>query len=116
MTRFLGALVLLGIAACSPTTTTTAVQSSEAGPAIPDLSSLTRMADLVIVGRVTAPGTTREIPQPPQTPIGPLRAPGPASTSGGGIGIPITTYTIEVERVVRGSAPPGAQLVVTQAG
>src|SRR4051812_21085829 len=114
MTRFLGALVLLGVAACSPPTTTRAVQSSEAVPAIPHPASLTRMAGPRLLGGGTARGTTREVPQPPQTPVGSTRVvPGPASSAGGGISVPVTSYTIAVERVARGSAIPGSQLSVT---
>lgn len=75
------------------------------------------MADLVIVGRVTAPGTTRQLAQPPQTPIGPTRAvPGTPAAGDGGISVPVTTYSVNVERVARGSAAPGSQLSVAQSG
>jgi hypothetical protein len=90
------------------------MQSSEAGPGIPDLATLTRQAKLVIVGRVQSAGTTRQVPQPIQTPIGPTRtAPGQPSA---GISIPLTTYTVDVERVVRGGPPSGAQISVVQSG
>src|SRR5207253_9603032 len=77
----------------SPPTTTTTQQivqpSSESAPAIPDLATLTRQAELVLVGRVAAPGTTRQHAQPAQTPIGPSIGPtrtgqGQSPPGGGG--------------------------------
>jgi len=122
-----GAFALLTTAACGPSGATVAVQSSsqsasaasESAPAIPDLATLTHQADLVVVGRLAAPPTTRQVAQPIQTPIGPAVGPtrvgqGQAAPGGGGISIPITTYTVDVERVARGAATP--QITVTQSG
>lgn len=120
------ALALLSATACaSPTTTTTTTQivppSSESGLAISDLATLTRQAEVVVVGRVAAPGTTRQVAQPVQTPIGPGIGPtrtgqGQLPPGGGGISIPITTYMVDVERQVRGAPLPGTRITVTQSG
>jgi len=119
-----GAFALITATACSvtgvgPSSPTPLVQlSSESAPAIPDLPALTRASDLVIVGQVTAPGTTRDVPQPIQTPIGPSIGPtrtGQGQTIRSGfISIPIATYIVDVERVVRGTAT--GRITVTQAG
>jgi hypothetical protein len=95
--------------------------SSESAPAIPDLATLTRQAELVVVGRVAAPGTTRQDAQPAQTPIGPTIGPtrtgqGQPPPGGAGISIPITTYIVDVEREARGAPLPGARITVTQSG
>ena len=120
----LGALALITAAACAATdvrqaSPTQIVQSSsESAPAIPDLAALTRQADLVVVGRVESPGTTRQVAQPIQTPIGPSIGPTRAGqgqpTGSGGISIPIATYIVDVERVARGTATP--RITVTQSG
>jgi len=96
--------------------------------AIPDLASLTRQADLVVVGRVAGGGVTRLLVQAAQTPI-PLQpppgAPPPptrvipptASRGGGTLSLPSTLYPVQVERVVRGSgASAAAQINVSQPG
>jgi hypothetical protein len=75
------------------------VQHSESAPAIPDLTALTRLANLVVVGRIASPGTTRQV-----------------SSGGSGISFPVTTYSVDVERVVRGAPPPGTQIVLAQSG
>jgi hypothetical protein len=96
--------------------------SSESAPAIPDLATLTRQADLVIVGQVASTGTTRQIAEPVQTPIGPAIGPTREGQGqppiGGGISIPMTTYVVDVERVARGGLPPvaGSQISLTQPG
>lgn len=95
------------------------VQNSESAPAIPDLTTLTRLANLVVVGRLASPGVTRQVAQPIMTPIGPAIGPtrsGQPQSGGGGINIPVTSYSVDVERVVRGTPPPGAQLVLVQSG
>ncbi|MDQ3810145.1 MAG: hypothetical protein M3336_07635 [Chloroflexota bacterium] len=107
--------------------------------AIPDLASLTRLADLVVVGRVAGEGATRLEVQPAQTPIPFQPLAPPAGPSGGGKAgepvtpppraeslaqagrgagpaIPITAYPVEVERVVRGGAGAGQQVTVVQTG
>jgi hypothetical protein len=113
-------LVLLAAAGCTspdvrPTNPTPQLQSSEAGPAIPDLATLTRQASLVIVGQLSAPGSISQTPQPVQTPIGPTR-PVPGQPNSGAISVPVTTYAVEVERVARGNATPGTQVSVVQSG
>jgi hypothetical protein len=119
-----GALALISATACAvadvrQSNPTPIVQSSsESAPAIADLASLTRQADLVVVGRVASPGTNRQVAQPIQTPIGPSIGPtraGQGQTIGaGGISIPIATYTVDIERVARGTATP--RITVTQSG
>jgi hypothetical protein len=108
-----------GVAGVPQRSPTPIVQSSsQSAPAISDLPSLTRQSDLIVVGRVESPGTTRQVAQPIQTPIGPSIGPTRAgqgqSTGSGGISIPIATYTVDVERVARGTTTP--RITVTQSG
>jgi hypothetical protein len=95
--------------------------------AIPDLASLARQADLVVVGRVSAAGVTRMLVQPAQTPIPfqpppgstppPTRVLPPEASRGGTLSIPSTRYPVQVERVVRGSGvAPAPQITVVQPG
>jgi len=72
----------------------------------------------VVVGRVVGDGTTRLLEQSSQ-PAG--ARPAAASAAGGptrakGLGTPLTSYTIEVERVVRGAVSPGSKLTLAQLG
>src|SRR5690349_16861131 len=79
------------------------VDMSASYAAIPDLAELSRRADLVVVGRVVGDGAT-EILKPPNaaaTAGAGARVP-TGSTVAKGFGTPVTTYTIEVERVVHG--------------
>src|SRR5262249_38491349 len=78
---------------------------------IPDLATLTRQADLVVLGRVASAGTTRLLTQPAQTPIpfaGPTRAIPPEASRTTSLSIPSTRFPIQVERVLKG-APPNQQ-------
>ena len=111
-----------------------AVDMGESMRAIPDLASLTRQSDLVVVGRVTADGITQLLTQPVATPAAnpPPQAslqkggnapppPPPSLQQQGQITVsrpqtPITTYVVEVERVGRGTASTGEHLTVTQPG
>src|SRR5437667_5200275 len=100
---------------------------SGSAPGIPDLASLTRQADLVVVGRVSADGVTRLLVQAAQTPIPfqpppnstppPTRVIPPEASRGGTLSIPSTRYPVQVERVVRGAGvAPAAQITVVQPG
>jgi hypothetical protein len=93
---------------------------------IPDVASLTRQADLVVVGRVAGAGVTQVLAQEAQTPI-PLQSSTPALSTraippeagrgDGRLSILSTRYPVQVERVIRGSgASPGAQINVAQPG
>jgi hypothetical protein len=99
---------------------------------IPDLPALTRGADLVVRGRVLDQGQVRFEAQPDQKPG--KFVPPPASdkprkptgedpaaketgqTLGGLPGNPVTDYAIQVSKVIKGDAPKGDKLVVSQPG
>jgi hypothetical protein len=104
--------------------------------AIPDLASLVRQSDLVIVGRVTDGGTTRLQAQPvatpaanppPATPDGPSakvsrNAPPPPPAALGQAQAarqsqtPVTSYTVSIDQVLRGASPVGQQITLVQPG
>lgn len=115
--------------------------ASGAAFAIPDLRTLTRMADMVVVGRVASDGVVRLLVQPAQTPIpfqpaappsglsdekatevarepAPTRSAlaNPPPTVASGPKIPITEYPFQIERVARGSAAGSQQITVLQTG
>jgi hypothetical protein len=116
--------------------------SGSAALAIPDLATLTRLADLVVVGHIASDGATRLLVQPAQTPIPfqpvappaglssekaaelarqapPPPRPAAADQSAAGAAapaIPITAYPVQVERVARGSSAAGQQITVLQTG
>jgi hypothetical protein len=93
--------------------------------AIPDLAALTRMADVVVVGRVAGDGVTRLVAQPAQTPIPfqppagaappPTRVIPPQASRATSFSIPTTHFAVQVERVIRGTSP-AAQIEVVQPG
>jgi hypothetical protein len=105
--------------------------------AIPDLHTLVQSADLVIVGRVEGNGTTHLEQLEPQAPAhNPPPAPFNVSPQKAGLatpppesspavqlptlqtasGIPSTSFTIEIERVVRGDARVGERVTLVQNG
>src|SRR5579859_4408102 len=111
------------------------VEMSAAFKAAPDLATLKADSDLVIVGRVARPGTTQLIHQTGNNPG--IKAPAPAAMNldskktdaerlqppapgtpstntigNANMGTPQTTYTLQVERYVKGNAQ--AQISLTQ--
>jgi hypothetical protein len=96
-----------------------------------NVAAMTRDADLVVLGRVIGEGQTHLVPQSLDRPR-PFQAPAaetlpagksdsgvlaqPSSaTSGQSFDLPVTTFTIAVERVLHGTAQP-KQLTVSQPG
>lgn len=115
------------------------VEISASYRSFPSVASLTRTADTVIVGNVIAQSPTRFVAQPkpsvhPFTPSqnGKVDANKPGGSVPASSGTvpqptrniapppsdqPVTDYTIEVTRVMKGSSlAPGARITVTQAG
>jgi hypothetical protein len=113
------------------------VQLDASFKAAPDLATLRDNSDLVVVGRIAREGTTRMVaqtgnnasiggPAPAPFSVDPKKAeaekaqppaPGPSSTTQVGnanLGTPVTTYTVQVERSVKGNAP--AQISLAQLG
>ena len=110
--------------------------------AITDLAALVHAADLIVVARVAADGTSRLVVQPDQTPpavpppppqglgddksrlaaqqppaVTPTRQSPAQVASSGTTGLPVTDFPVEVERVVRGAgAVSGARITVIQPG
>jgi hypothetical protein len=75
--------------------------------AIPDLATLVRESDLIVVGRVAGDGTSR-------LPVQPGQSPGASAVLGG---LPVTDYPFDVERVARGAAvSAGARITLIQPG
>ncbi len=114
------------------------VEFSTSYKSIPDLATLRHQSDLVIVGRVVGDGATR-FATPGGTPQS-NPAPQTADATGkkadalksdanvaarpaltGNVvktipGTPITTFNIQIERVLQGNVAAGSRLVVTQPG
>ncbi|MBV9170695.1 MAG: hypothetical protein JOZ81_11480 [Chloroflexi bacterium] len=104
--------------------------------AIPDLASLVRQSDLVVVGRVTDDGTTHLQAQPVATPVvhpppaspdGPSvkvvrDAPPPPPAALGQAGAArqpqmlVTNYAVVIEQVLRGASAVGQQITLVQPG
>jgi hypothetical protein len=110
-----------------------AIDMGESMRAIPDLASLTRQSDLVVVGRVTSDGVTVLLQQPVATPANnpppqttqPKGAypppPPPALQRQGQLTVsqpqtPVTSYQIQIERVGRGTASVSEHITVSQPG
>jgi hypothetical protein len=103
--------------------------------AIPDLATLKSQADLVVVGRIAQNGTTNLVTQPGNAGA-PAAAPAPfqlsdkkanavkqlpapqsstdPSVPNANIGTPVTTYEVQIQRVLKGSVT--GQINVTQLG
>jgi len=104
--------------------------------AIPNLEALTKRSDLVVVGRVVGQGKTHLVAQPtPQPqPFQPAPAPqvsadkaellknhNPVASAKSDIpapnmDLPVTEFTVQVQRVLRGSTARQGQITVTQSG
>jgi hypothetical protein len=115
------------------------VEFSTSYKSIPDLATLRHQSDLVIVGRVVGDGTTRFATPAGGTPAN-NSAPQTADVTGkkadalksdanvtarpaltGNVvntipGTPVSTFNIQVERVLQGNTSAGSRLVVTQPG
>src|SRR6266852_4825530 len=112
------------------------VELSAAFKAAPDLATLKGNSDLVIVGRIASQGTTRLVTQsgnsgitapapaalnldPKKADAQKLQPAAPGVTPGkpignANIGTPVTTYSVQIERAVKGKGP--TQISLTQLG
>jgi hypothetical protein len=112
------------------------VQLSAVYKAAPDLATLKANSDLIVVGRIAKAGTTRMVVQTGNSGISApapdrlgvdakksdaekLQPPAPGLPSqnligNANLGTPVTTYAVQVEQSIKGSAP--AQISVTQLG